>query len=89
MKEVLKYGSKLWSEYNVPMDIETPIIHMSKADIVRWAKDLDAPLANTWSCYQGGPEPCGACDSCILRAKGFEEAGYPDPLLVRLKGGTG
>ena len=85
MKEVLKYGSKLWSEYSVPIDIETPIIHMSKAEIVQWAKELDAPLTNTWSCYQGGPEPCGACDSCILRAKGFEEAGYPDPLLVRLK----
>lgn len=88
MKEVLKYGSKLWSEYNVPMDIETPIIHMSKAEIVQWAKELEAPIANTWSCYQGGPEPCGTCDSCILRAKGFEEAGYPDPLLARLKGGS-
>ncbi len=88
MKEVLKYGSKLWSEYSVPMEIETPIIHMSKAEIVQWAMELDAPLANTWSCYQGGSEPCGSCDSCILRAKGFEEAGYPDPLLVRLKGGS-
>ncbi len=88
MKEVLKYGSKLWSEYNVPMNIETPIIHLSKGEIVQWAQKLNAPLESTWSCYRAGPGPCGTCDSCILRAKGFEAAGRPDPLLEKLEGGS-
>ncbi len=83
MRQSLKYGSKLWTQYQVPMQIETPIIHLSKADIVRMAMKLEAPLEYTWSCYEGGEAPCGRCDSCILRAKGFAEAGYSDPLLVQ------
>ena len=79
MGESLGYGSKLWTEYHVPLQIEIPIIEMSKADIVRLAMELEAPLELTWSCYQGGEIPCGRCDSCILRASGFRAAGYPDP----------
>ena len=85
MGEVLRFGSKLWSQYGVPMTIETPIIHLSKAEIIRWAGELGAPLECTWSCYRGGQAPCGTCDSCILRARGFASAGYADPLLVKLK----
>ena len=84
MAQSLNYGSKLWTEYGVPLQVETPIIEMSKADIVKMGVELKAPLELTWSCYQGAPVPCGACDSCILRAKGFHEAGIPDPLLRRL-----
>ena len=87
MGEALKYGSKLWSQYGIPMKIETPIIHKSKAEIVKWGMELEAPLEYTWSCYLGGPAPCGNCDSCVLRAKGFREAGIPDPALARM--GTG
>ena len=87
MGEALKYGSKLWSQYGIPMRIETPIIHKSKAEIVKWGMELKAPLEYTWSCYLGGPAPCGSCDSCVLRAKGFREAGIPDPALARM--GTG
>ena len=86
MRDALMYGSKLWTQYNVQIQIETPIIHLSKAEIVRLAKELDAPLEYTWSCYQAGESPCGQCDSCILRARGFAEAGTEDPLLVRLGG---
>ena len=86
MQEVLKFGSKLWSQYGVPMRIETPIINLSKSEIVQWAGNLGAPLEYTWTCYQSGAVPCGVCDSCLLRAKGFASAGYPDPLLVRLQG---
>ncbi len=50
---------------------------------LRLAIELDAPLALTWSCYAEGPRPCGECDSCILRAKGFKDAGVPDPSLAR------
>ena len=79
--EALGYGSKLWTEYHVPLQIETPIIQMSKADIVRLGMELRAPLELTWSCYIGGDAPCGRCDSCILRANGFRDAGFPDPAL--------
>ena len=83
MGESLEYGSKLWTEYHVPLQIETPIIEMSKADIVRLAMELKAPLELTWSCYQGGELPCGRCDSCILRVNAFRDAGIPDPALNR------
>ena len=79
--EVLRLGSKVGTAYQVPMRIEAPIIRMSKADIVRHALELDAPLDVTWSCYAGGERPCGACDSCLLRAAGFAEAGAEDPAL--------
>jgi len=81
MGESLGYGSKLWTEYQVPLRIEIPIIEMSKADIVNLGLEIKAPLELTWSCYQGGETPCGQCDSCILRASGFRDAGLPDPAL--------
>ena len=84
MKQTLEYGSKLWTEYNVPIAVETPVIDMSKAEIAELGARLKAPIEYTWSCYEGGDTPCGMCDSCILRAKGFDEAGMLDPLLVRL-----
>jgi 7-cyano-7-deazaguanine synthase len=79
--ETLRLGSKLGTQYGIPINIETPLIQMSKADIVRLAVELEAPLALTWSCYLGGAHPCGRCDSCQLRAKGFAEAGLLDPAL--------
>ena len=81
MGESLRYGSKLWTEYHIPLQIEIPIIEMSKADIVRLGIEINAPLELTWSCYQGGKVPCARCDSCILRANRFRDAGYPDPAL--------
>ncbi|MDE0030996.1 MAG: 7-cyano-7-deazaguanine synthase QueC [Deltaproteobacteria bacterium] len=86
-RRTLDLGSKLWTEYAVPIRVETPIIDLSKAEIAALGIRLGAPLEHTWSCYKGGNVPCGSCDSCVLRAKGFAEAGIPDPLLVRL-GGT-
>lgn len=62
-----------------PVDIRTPLVDMTKADIVRLGTDLDAPLHLTWSCYRSDDVPCGTCDACHLRAKGFAEAGLPDP----------
>ena len=84
MRRTLQYGSKLGTQYGVQIEVDTPIIRMSKAEIVEMGIRLKAPLEHTWSCYEGGDLPCGECDSCVLRAKGFEEAGIPDPLLVRL-----
>lgn len=62
-----------------PVRIETPLVDRSKADIVRLGVELEAPLHLTWSCYRGDDRPCGRCDSCVLRAKGFAEAGVVDP----------
>jgi 7-cyano-7-deazaguanine synthase len=64
-----------------PVEIRTPLIDLTKADIVRLGIETDAPLHLTWSCYRGGPLPCGDCDACALRAKGFAEAGIADPSL--------
>jgi 7-cyano-7-deazaguanine synthase len=64
-----------------PIRISVPLIELTKAEIVRLGRELDAPLALTWSCYQGGTRPCGQCDACLLRARGFAEAGINDPAL--------
>lgn len=77
--QVLRLGSKVGTAYNVPMRIEAPIIAMTKADIVRYALEIGAPIELTWSCYAGDETPCGACDSCMLRANGFRDAGVEDP----------
>lgn len=58
-----------------------PLLRLGKADIVRLALRLKAPLRVTWSCYRGGAKPCGTCESCVLRAKGFAEARAADPAL--------
>ncbi|MBC8451645.1 MAG: 7-cyano-7-deazaguanine synthase QueC [Rhodospirillaceae bacterium] len=80
--ESLRLGSKLGTQYGVPFTIATPLIDKSKADIVRLAGRLNAPIDETWSCYVAGESPCGHCDSCLLRARGFAEAGIDDPALI-------
>ncbi len=60
-----------------------PLLKLDKKGIVRLAKRLGAPLELTWSCYAGGGRPCGRCDSCKLRAKGFAQAGLSDEALRR------
>ena len=67
------------------LKIHTPLISMSKAQIVAQGLRLGVDYAHTSSCYDPGEDgkPCGACDSCLLRAKGFSEAGIADPLYVR------
>jgi 7-cyano-7-deazaguanine synthase len=64
-----------------PVDVRTPLIDLTKADIVRLGIEHGAPLELTWSCYLGFDRPCGECDACRLRAKGFAEAGVADPAL--------
>jgi 7-cyano-7-deazaguanine synthase len=58
----------------------TPLIDLSKAEIVGLGTELKAPLEHTWSCYQNEGEACGICDSCALRLRGFEIAGIEDPI---------
>jgi 7-cyano-7-deazaguanine synthase len=65
--------------------IETPIINLSKAEIVKKGIGLNAPLELTWSCYQNEDEACGECDSCALRLRGFQEAGIEDPIPYKTR----
>ncbi|OOV12008.1 7-cyano-7-deazaguanine synthase QueC [Deinococcus sp. LM3] len=58
--------------------LTAPLAEMTKADIVREALAVGVPIDVTWSCYQGGEEPCGVCDSCRIRDKALIEAGRPD-----------
>ncbi len=70
------------------LTIHTPLIHLSKAEIIRQGATLGIDFRLTWSCYdptQDG-QPCHACDSCMLREKGFAEAGIADPGLGAAKG---
>jgi 7-cyano-7-deazaguanine synthase len=78
-RDVARLGTKRGVEGN-PIEIRTPVIEMSKADIVRQGDELGVPWELTWSCYLGGPRACGVCDACQLRLKGFQEAGVRDPL---------
>ena len=60
--------------------IEAPLLFKSKAEIITEGLKLKVPFENTWSCYKGEKLACGRCDSCLLRLKGFKEAGERDPL---------
>lgn len=77
-------ATKAGVEGRTKITILAPLISLSKADIVRLGLDLKVPFELTHSCYDPDPagRPCGACDSCILRARGFREAGLSDPALA-------
>jgi 7-cyano-7-deazaguanine synthase len=65
--------------------IETPLIYLKKRDIVRRGLELGAPFHLTWSCYRENDAACGACDSCALRLRAFQEAGAEDPIAYRVR----
>jgi 7-cyano-7-deazaguanine synthase len=73
--ELIKKGTK-----NQGITILTPIIMLKKKEIVEKAVQYQAPLEYTWSCYAKSDVPCGKCDSCALRIRGFKEAGQIDPI---------
>lgn len=76
---VLKIGTKKGIEGSA-VKIETPLINMTKAEIISLAVKNNVPLNLTTSCYKGGERACGICDSCVLRLKGFKEAGLTDAI---------
>lgn len=78
--QVIKIGTKAGRQKKKIL-IQAPLINKTKEEIVRLAKGLNIPFELTWSCYQGGRKPCGQCDACQLRAKGFKEVGIIDPLI--------
>lgn len=79
MQRVVELGTRRGAE-GAPVLIRAPIIALSKAGIVAKGVELGVPLQHTWSCYRGGDTACGRCDSCILRIRGFAQAGAVDPL---------
>lgn len=78
--KVIPVGTKAGVEKK-RIGIKTPLIDKGKAEIVRLGLCLGVPFKFTWSCYKGMKRPCGKCDSCYFRAKGFREAKVKDPIL--------
>ena len=76
-QDVVKKGLKTGVE-GKRIKIYAPFLRKTKAQIIRLGKTLNVPYHLTWSCYQGDKRPCGTCDSCVLRRRGFEEAGCKD-----------
>ena len=65
------------------LTIEAPFVNMNKADVVKMGLELGVPYELTWSCYEGGDEPCGKCGTCIDRAAAFAANGVEDPALKK------
>jgi 7-cyano-7-deazaguanine synthase len=76
MENAMNQGTK----EETKLTIITPLVHMTKEEIVKKALEMDVPLHYTWSCYKNEKEACGLCDSCRLRLKGFEKAGVTDKI---------
>jgi len=72
-QKVVRAGTK-----KKKIKVQTPLINKTKAQIIKLGLKLKAPFELTWSCYQGGKRPCGICDSCKLRGKGFARLGIRD-----------
>ena len=79
-QQLADYSTKASVADGRKIKIETPLIQLSKKQIVELGVKLAAPLELTTSCYRGGEVACGTCDSCLLRLKGFAEAGLTDPI---------
>jgi 7-cyano-7-deazaguanine synthase len=80
-ERVARLGTRRGVEGRGSTRIVAPLLRLSKAAIVRRGEALGVPWALTWSCYAGGRRPCGRCDACRLRARGFRMAGRADPGL--------
>src|SRR5215467_11394355 len=76
---------RLGTKPETDISVETPLIYLSKQEIVEKGIELGAPLHLTWSCYRDSDLACGVCDSCALRLRAFQEAGLDDPIPYATK----
>ena len=81
MEQAINKGTVCAVEENSPIKVHAPFLYKTKSQEIKLGMELGVDFAHTWSCYNGGERPCGTCDSCLLRAKAFAEAGYSDPSL--------
>lgn len=82
MEATINLGTERKGLNGDPIRIHAPFLHLSKAEEVLLGAELGVDFAQTWTCYHGDAKPCGVCDSCLLRARAFDEAGISDPLLT-------
>ena len=75
----------IWEGSGHQLRIEAPFVNVSKADVVRMGLETGVPYELTWSCYEGGEEPCGRCATCIDRAAAFAANHAEDPAIVRIR----
>jgi 7-cyano-7-deazaguanine synthase len=78
--EVIKTGTKP----DTKLEIVTPLIHLKKHEIVKLGMEMKVPFEKSWSCYKDEDLACGECDSCALRLRGFQQAGFDDPLKYKI-----
>jgi 7-cyano-7-deazaguanine synthase len=81
MESAMNHALLTGREHEDAVTIMAPLVMLKKSAIIKLGLELRAPLHLTWSCYKGGDKPCGTCESCKIRAKGFKEAGIEDPAL--------
>ncbi len=81
MEAAINKGTVMGAEAGKPIKIHAPFVNKTKAEEITLGMELGVDFGLTWSCYRGGEKPCGTCDSCLLRAKAFKEAGYEDPAI--------
>jgi 7-cyano-7-deazaguanine synthase len=79
--EFIKAYNGILKELKTKITVQTPLLNLNKAQIIKLGTKLKVPYAYTWTCYNGYDKPCMECDSCKLRAKGFKEAKLIDPAL--------
>jgi 7-cyano-7-deazaguanine synthase len=81
MEKAINEGTVMGAEENRPIKIHAPFVNKTKAEEIQLGMELGVDFGLTWSCYKGEEKPCGTCDSCLLRANAFKEAGYEDPAI--------
>lgn len=84
MQEAINKGTVMGAEKGETITIHAPFINMTKSQEITLGHELGVDFGLTWSCYRGGDKPCGTCDSCLLRAKAFEEAGIEDGANLKI-----